>query len=242
MMQELDLDGSGQSERSVYMDLPETVPIHFTLQAFPATPALKDSCGLPWSAAVSPFMNSDVVCCSNEAIPISLIARCKHCFAYINPFCDLRGRFWKCSLCYEVQPFSKAQARYKSHDAEERLPELTEQVLEYEIPLEMKVLEGNSELREEDDEYGVQVPAEMHPPVAIFLIDETGNDAYKQAVILSLKEAVKNMPDETCLGIFTFSDSLGYFDLAPEKPALHRFDLDIAAAPSSAAAAAAGAA
>mmetsp|Transcript_28540 Transcript_28540/g.37344 ORF Transcript_28540/g.37344 Transcript_28540/m.37344 type:complete len:863 (+) Transcript_28540:35-2623(+) len=211
---------------SVLYFQPEAIPIRFSLQSFPQSATVKNNSGLPWSVCLTPFMNSDLICCNTDCIPVKLIARCNNCFAYINPFCELRGRYWKCSLCFEVNPIKKDQKRYRRADADERLPELMEQVVEYELPLETKGTATRAAgsagpqwgASGDDDDLVTAVPSSLCPPVVLALVDETGSEPYKLAVVKALKSALTEMPDEVCFGLFTFSSRLGFFDLSSDKP------------------------
>ena len=101
-----------------------------SLARFPATPGLKDECGLPFGCVVQPFASSDTMS-SRERPPAAEVARCSSCFAYINAQCHLQRRVWSCALCGAKNELPSryqhrgAAGRPGSSTAGQRPPELS---------------------------------------------------------------------------------------------------------------------
>lgn len=60
------------------------------------TAAVKEDCGLPWAVACQPYAQlhdglskeqAEMATDARSNVPLSTVARCEKCFAYINPFC-----------------------------------------------------------------------------------------------------------------------------------------------------------
>eukprot|EP00742_Colponemidia_sp_Colp-10_P008691 GILJ01009428.1.p1 GENE.GILJ01009428.1~~GILJ01009428.1.p1 ORF type:complete len:715 (+),score=92.37 GILJ01009428.1:45-2189(+) len=171
--------------------------ISFSTKEFPDSVSMKDNSGLPWGCIVQPFNAAAEFV---EPPPLSLVARCDACFAYINPYCRVDRSRWKCSLCRNTNSLSD---RYKNrHTNAEEYPELQRSVVEYEFD---EIQEGK---QSEFAEYIVYLAA----------VDLTGSDAYLDAVKSALLATLEALPANSLFGLVTFSRSLGLYDLRTPYP------------------------
>jgi hypothetical protein len=70
----------------------------------PAAGPLLHACGIPLSAVVQPLGTktgaaAPIQQVSVAAPSLSRLARCRHCFAYINSLCELGDSSFTCSVC-----------------------------------------------------------------------------------------------------------------------------------------------
>eukprot|EP00611_Tribonema_gayanum_P005646 TRINITY_DN1486_c0_g1_i2.p1 TRINITY_DN1486_c0_g1~~TRINITY_DN1486_c0_g1_i2.p1 ORF type:complete len:570 (+),score=192.92 TRINITY_DN1486_c0_g1_i2:1-1710(+) len=167
---------------------------------------------------------------TSAPMPSHLVARCSTCFAYINPYCVVSRRWWRCSLCGAHVSLRHAQPtlatgsdpeRYRQPHPLQKVPELIHQVLDLELP------------------FGPQETASLHqhaaaeadrPPVYLALVDETGGAAFLSAVSQALQRVVSTLPDHLCFGLITFSDRVGIFDVAAPLPLVRFADIGAATA------------
>ena len=105
-----------------------------------ATPGLlKDACGLPFSCILEPLAvpaDGLPLYAATGPAPLPLLARCRHCYAYINRYCELSGGGFECSLCGKATALGGGgvAARYlKQPMARDILPELACSVYEVDV-------------------------------------------------------------------------------------------------------------
>ncbi|KAG5192030.1 hypothetical protein JKP88DRAFT_294468 [Tribonema minus] len=215
------------------LTLPEALPIRFTTHTFPLSAAVKDASGIPWGVSITPFTQQQATDAAMDSastpMPSDLVARCSTCFAYINPYCVVSRRWWRCSLCGAHVSLRHAQPtvatgsdpeRYRQPHPLQKVPELIHQVLDLELP------------------FGPQETSSLHqyaaaeadrPPVYLALVDETGGAAFLSAVSQALQRVVSTLPDHHCFGLITFSDRVGIFDVAAPLPLVRFADIGAAA-------------
>ncbi|KAK4687289.1 protein transport protein SEC24, partial [Tremellales sp. Uapishka_1] len=178
-----------------------------TLMAMPSTQSLLNKSKLPLSLVCSPFRSfreSD----GDAPVPVvtdSVIARCRRCRVYINPFVTFveGGNRWKCCMCNlsnEVpQLFDFDQGEGRPADRWAR-KELNHSVVDFIAPTE----------------YMVRPP---QPPVYAFVIDvsqpavQSGMVATAARTILESLDSIPNADKRTKIAIIAVSSSLHFFSL-----------------------------
>ncbi|WVQ78173.1 protein transporter SEC24 [Cryptococcus sp. DSM 104549] len=178
-----------------------------TLSSMPQTQSLLNKSKLPLALVMAPYRSyregdgDDPV----AVVEDSVIARCRRCRAYINPFVTFieGGNRWKCCMCglsNEVpQLFDWDQAANKPADRWAR-KELNHAVVEYIAPTE----------------YMVRPP---QPPVYAFVIDvstpavQSGMVAVAARTILESLDSLPNADKRTKIAIIAVSTSLHFFSL-----------------------------
>lgn len=176
-----------------------------------------------WGCTVTPFATCQSSADSDAGIatiePDAPITRCENCFAYINPLCQVRVRWWLCSLCgHRNHVSSERNSRLRMNG-----PELSHNLVEYVVPLRSHGVAyvADDETRTSDTRRGDQtfklsdyeVPTSQHPPIFIALVDETADPSTIDCVSSALEVFVSSAPEEARFGLVTFSDRLGLFDL-----------------------------
>ncbi|CAG9461729.1 unnamed protein product [Pedinophyceae sp. YPF-701] len=179
--------------------------MQFTVKKFPATPTLKNHCGLPWGCVVSPF--ADVKGDASERAPrTSSVARCSSCYAYVNHQCAFEHYGWICSLCQHLNDYRGLDTRYARGTVRARLPELRSGVTELIV----------------DDSNGIQASADAEivgSPIVLALVDATAPRGQMEAVRSSLLGAIEAMEDSALFGLITFSRRVTMYDLqGPDRP------------------------
>lgn len=180
-----------------------------TLTSMPTTQSILNKSKLPLALVMAPyrsFRESD----GDMPVPVvedSVIARCRRCRAYINPYVTFieGGNRWKCCMCglsNEVpQLFDWDQAAGKPADRWAR-KELNHSVVEFIAPTE----------------YMVRPP---QPPVYAFIIDvsqsavQSGMVATAARTILESFDSIPNADKRTKISIIAVSTSLHFFSLPP---------------------------
>ncbi|WVO17019.1 protein transporter SEC24 [Cryptococcus depauperatus] len=178
-----------------------------TLNAMPATQSLLNKSKLPLALVLAP--HRDIRTSEkDEPVPVvedGVIARCRRCRAYINPFVTFieGGNRWKCCMCglsNEVpQLFDWNQRDEKPADRWARA-ELNHGVVEFVAPTE----------------YMVRPP---QPPVYVFVIDisnaavASGMVAVAARTILESLDSLPNADNRTKIGLIAVSSSLHFFSL-----------------------------
>ncbi|ORX39651.1 hypothetical protein BD324DRAFT_614495 [Kockovaella imperatae] len=180
-----------------------------TITSMPTTQSLLNKSKLPLALVIAPYRSirpSD----GDMEVPVvedSVIARCRRCRAYINPFVTFieGGNRWKCCMCglsNEVpQLFDWDQREGKPADRWSR-KELNHAVVEFIAPTE----------------YMVRPP---QPPVYAFCIDvsqqaiQSGMVATAARTILESLDTIPNADKRTKVAIIAVSSSLHFFSLTP---------------------------
>ncbi|KAF8761747.1 CPII coat sec24 protein [Rhizoctonia solani] len=181
-----------------------------TVNAIPTTNALLNKSKLPLALVLTP--NRSVRATDNDEVPVitdTVIARCRRCRTYINPYVQFidGGNRWKCCMCSmsnEVpQLFDWDQARNQPADRWARA-ELNHAVVEFIAPTE----------------YMVRPP---QPPVYTFLIDvshsavQSGMVATAARAILESLDRIPNADDRTKVAIIGFDVALHFFSVVPDS-------------------------
>ncbi|CAD6937165.1 unnamed protein product, partial [Tilletia laevis] len=178
-----------------------------TLNAIPTTAALLNKSKLPLGLVLTPYrsVRQDD---GDEPVPVvtdTVIARCRRCRTYINPYVQFieGGNRWKCCMCNisnEVpQMFDWDQDNNRPADRWKR-PELNHAVVEFVAPRE----------------YMVRPP---QPPVYVFLIDVSyhgTNSGMVATAARTLLESLDRLPNEdsrTKIAIIGVDTSLHFFCL-----------------------------
>ena len=173
-----------------------------TLNAIPTTNSLLSKSKLPFAVVLSP-MRTVRPEEGDEPVPVvtdSVIARCRRCRTYINPFVTFvdGGQRWKCCMCYitnEVpQLFDWDQETNQPADRWQR-PELNSGVVEFIAPRE----------------YMVRPP---QPPVYVFLVDVTyaavasGMVSTMASTILASLDAIPHEYNRTKISLLCYDEDL----------------------------------
>ncbi|XAO24239.1 protein transporter SEC24 [Cryptococcus bacillisporus CA1280] len=178
-----------------------------TLNAMPTTQSLLNKSKLPLALVMAPYRSIRETD-NDPDVPVvedGVIARCRRCRAYINPFVTFieGGNRWKCCMCglsNEVpQLFDWDQRGEKPADRWAR-KELNHAVVEFVAPTE----------------YMVRPP---QPPVYAFVIDvssaaiQSGMVAVAARTILESLDSLPNADNRTKIAIIAVSTSLHFFSL-----------------------------
>jgi protein transport protein SEC24 len=179
--------------------------IRSTLNCVPTTHSTLKKSKLPFALVIQPYASLHDV---EDPVPVvqdQMIARCRRCRAYINPFVTFldQGHRWRCNMCNltnEVpQAFDWDAASQKQLDRWQR-PELNHAVCEFIAP----------------QEYMVRPP---QPLVYLFLFDvsyasvTSGLLATSARCILESLDRIPNADRRTRLGFMAVDSSLHYFSI-----------------------------
>jgi hypothetical protein len=102
-----------ESDRVVANLFPDVLPISITHGEFPASAETFDVLGTPLGCIVTPFIatasRAEALEHGTSKIESGkLLARCAHCQAYINRYCELSQFSFACSLCAHRTPFTRS--------------------------------------------------------------------------------------------------------------------------------------
>ncbi|KAG0368603.1 COPII subunit [Gamsiella multidivaricata] len=176
-----------------------------TLNAIPATSQLLQKSRLPFGLVITPYRSVKE---GDEPVPVvtdSIIARCRRCRTYINPFVRFveGGQRWKCNMCYTLNEVPSSF----DYDSQTQQPvdrwqrkELNHAVVEYIAPTE----------------YMVRPP---QPLVYLFVIDvsyaaiQCGMVATAATTILESLDRIPNDEGRTKIGIITVDSSIHFYNL-----------------------------
>ncbi|GJJ77306.1 protein transport protein SEC24 [Entomortierella parvispora] len=176
-----------------------------TLNAIPANSQLLQKSRLPLGLVITPYRSVKE---GDEEVPVvtdSIIARCRRCRTYINPFVKFveGGQRWKCNMCYTLNEVPSSF----DYDSQTQQPvdrwqrkELNHAVVEYIAPTE----------------YMVRPP---QPLVYLFLIDvsypaiQSGMVATAATTILESLDRIPNDDSRTKIGIVTVDSSIHFYNL-----------------------------
>ncbi|KAF9787909.1 protein transporter SEC24 [Thelephora terrestris] len=180
-----------------------------TINAIPTTHALLNKSKLPLALVIAPYRSVKE---GEEPVPLvtdTVIARCRRCRTYINPFVQFidNGNRWRCCMCSmsnEIpQLFDWDQQRNQPGDRWARA-ELNYSVVEFVAPTE----------------YMVRPP---QPAVYVFLIDvshaaiQSGMVATATRTLLENLDRIPNEDSRTKVSILAFDTSLYFFSIQPES-------------------------
>ncbi|KAF9346231.1 COPII subunit [Mortierella sp. AD094] len=183
-----------------------------TLNAIPANSQLLQKSRLPFGLVITPYRSVKE---GDEPVPVvsdSIIARCRRCRTYINPFVKFveGGQRWKCNMCFTLNEVPSSF----DYDSQTQQPvdrwqrkELNHAVVEYIAPAE----------------YMVRPP---QPLVYLFLIDvsypaiQCGMVATAATTILESLDRIPNDEGRTKIGIITVDSSIHFYNLntASQEP------------------------
>ncbi|KAF8609164.1 protein transporter SEC24 [Ceratobasidium sp. AG-I] len=180
-----------------------------TINAVPTTSTLLNKSKLPFGLILTPHRSVREIDHDPEVPVISdtVIARCRRCRTYINPYVQFidGGNRWKCCMCSMSndvpQLFDWDQQRNQPADRWSRY-ELNHSVVEFVAPTE----------------YMVRPP---QPPVYAFLIDvshaavQSGMVATAARAILESLDRIPNADDRTKVAIIGFDVALHFFSIVP---------------------------
>ncbi|KAF9131018.1 COPII subunit [Mortierella sp. 14UC] len=176
-----------------------------TLNAIPATSQLLTKSRLPFGLVITPYRSIKE---GDEPVPVvsdSIIARCRRCRTYINPFVKFveGGQRWKCNMCYtlnEVPSSFDYDSQTQQPVDRWRRKELNHAVVEYIAPTE----------------YMIRPP---QPLVYMFVIDvsypaiQCGMVATAATTILETLDRIPNDEGRTKVGIITVDSSIHFYNL-----------------------------
>ncbi|CBN75666.1 conserved unknown protein [Ectocarpus siliculosus] len=121
--------------------------------------------------------------------------------------------------------FTQELSRYRDRRTFRSLPELTQETVEFELPLDSKgAMMRNGEVLLENG-YLAQEPAAARPLVYLAVVDESGGPEYHDVMAEVLDTCVQRLPDDCRLGVVTVSDRVGLVDLAAPLPHVQLVDL-----------------
>ncbi|KAG0009170.1 COPII subunit [Entomortierella chlamydospora] len=183
-----------------------------TLNAIPANSQLLQKSRIPFGLVITPYRSVKE---GDEPVPVvsdSIIARCRRCRTYINPFVKFveGGQRWKCNMCFTLNEVPSSF----DYDSQTQQPvdrwqrkELNHAVVEYIAPAE----------------YMVRPP---QPLVYLFLIDvsypavQCGMVATAATTILESLDRIPNDEGRTKIGIITVDTSIHFYNLntASQEP------------------------
>ncbi|KAF8975060.1 COPII subunit, partial [Entomortierella lignicola] len=176
-----------------------------TLNAIPSNSQLLQKSRLPLGLVITPYRSVKE---GDEPVPVvsdSIIARCRRCRTYINPFVKFveGGQRWKCNMCFTLNEVPSSF----DYDAQTQQPvdrwqrkELNHAVVEYIAPAE----------------YMVRPP---QPLVYLFVIDvsysavQCGMVATAATTILESLDRIPNDEGRTKIGIITVDSSIHFYNL-----------------------------
>jgi hypothetical protein len=150
---------------------------------------LKDACGIPFSLIVQPLAPPPDPLPLHAAAgpaPLALLARCRHCYAYVNAHCAITNSGFRCSLCGKATDFGSQAAlrqRYLNQAmARELLPELACPVYEVDCG-------GADEAALAAGGAGGGGPGEQGAPAYIALVDAASDEDFLELVSLRIEIA-----------------------------------------------------
>ncbi|KAI9486752.1 MAG: hypothetical protein EXX96DRAFT_517011 [Benjaminiella poitrasii] len=176
-----------------------------TINAIPASESLLKKSRLPFALVLAPYRSLKE---GDEPVPVvkdSVIARCRRCRTYINPFVTFveGGQRWKCNMCFLLNDvpaaFDYDNQTQQPADRWKR-PELNYGCVEFVAPTE----------------YMVRPP---QAPAFVFVIDvsysaiQSGMVATAARTILDSLERLPNDENRTRVGIITVDSSLHFYNL-----------------------------
>ncbi|KAF8986187.1 COPII subunit [Entomortierella lignicola] len=176
-----------------------------TLNAVPATSQLLTKSRLPFGLVITPYRSVKEGDVPVPVVSDSIIARCRRCRTYINPFVKFveGGQRWKCNMCYTLNEvpssFDYDSQTQQPVDRWER-KELNHAVVEYIAPTE----------------YMVRPP---QPLVYMFVIDVSYpavNCGMVATAAKTILESLDRIPDDegrTKIGIITVDSSIHFYNL-----------------------------
>ena len=182
--------------------------VRSTLNAVPTTHGVLKKSKLPFALIIQPYSSLHDV---EDPVPLvqdQVIARCRRCRSYINPFVAFleNGHRWRCNMCNltnEVpQAFDWDATAQKPIDRWQR-PELTHAVVEFVAP----------------QEYMVRPP---QPLVYLFLFDVSyaaitnGLLATSARTILESLDRIPNADRRTRVGFLAVDSNVHYFAIPPD--------------------------
>lgn len=178
-----------------------------TLNAVPTTSALLNKSKIPLALVISPYRSIKEGDAPVPLVSDTVIARCRRCRTYINPFVQFidGGNRWRCCMCNmtnEVpQLFDWDQVHNQPGDRWLR-HELNHAVVEFVAPTE----------------YMVRPP---QPAVYVILIDvshaaiQSGMVATATRAILENLDRIPNEDERTKLAVIAYDTSLYFFSMLP---------------------------
>ena len=205
-------------------------PFVFTHKEFPADSNSSSDIGSPLGLMACPLvgrgdglhLRPELTRNTEQA---SKMARCSHCTAYINPYCDITNVRWFCSLCGSRNTFTKHMPRYRAGDTRS-LPEMQHTIVDFSMPLngEYQSIQPSvsGSLKHDTDVY--KVTARTSPLVHVFLIQESMSHDCLRAVIESASQTIREMHDDAHIALVSFSNrvcvyncSMDSYDFDPKK-------------------------
>eukprot|EP01104_Vermistella_antarctica_P009054 TRINITY_DN230_c0_g3_i1.p1 TRINITY_DN230_c0_g3~~TRINITY_DN230_c0_g3_i1.p1 ORF type:complete len:746 (+),score=141.18 TRINITY_DN230_c0_g3_i1:85-2322(+) len=198
--------------------------LSFTASSFPENSRVKNASGLPWGVVIQPFAQSGRLNETSKPCAVATdVARCRSCFAYVNPFVSFvqtdgddddegvsshqatataeTSDTWICSLCGTRNTLEGE--RYSTPSSRTLLPELTESAVEFEVATSGDGGDGAGTL-----------------PVYVAVIDVSachGGDTYIGVVKSAILAALEVVPSQSLFGLITYSDRIGVFDLRSKE-------------------------
>ncbi|RIB11003.1 protein transport protein SEC24 [Gigaspora rosea] len=176
-----------------------------TFNSVPSTASLLSKSRLPFGLIITPYRSLKE---GDDPVPVvtdTVIARCRRCRTYINPFVTFveGGQKWRCNLCFlsnEVPSQFDWDLQTSQQANRWNRAELNHAVVEFVAPTE----------------YMVRPP---QPPVYLFVIDvsfpavQSGAVATAAKTILESLDRIPNEENRTKVGFITVDTSLHFYSL-----------------------------
>jgi hypothetical protein len=185
--------------------------IHFTTKLFPKKASLKEKSGLPWGFVFQPLVppykdttSSNSSPFTAQQLPLSKVARCQTCYAYINPFVKFTDKKWRCPLCHQSNSL-KGSLRYASSATRSQLPELKLAYIEYTLDEESEEKE-DLELTSED------------LLIVIAVVDITTVQFIQQEIVKALSQLLDVLPPTCLFGLVAYGAEMSIYDLRSPTP------------------------
>lgn len=204
-----------------------------SVSAFPETPATSSDAGIPIGCVVRPLADlgrrsdsydddeEDKESSADSATSVLIadeIGRCDACGAYINPYCSLLNRTWRCALCGGHNPLG---SRYASnlHGRAEALHELSDYAIELDFTDGASRGEWNGgENDATRDPLAAAIESVTPPPVFVAVVDVSASEDFLETVRAALHAALAALPEDALFGLVAFADTIGAYVLATAQP------------------------
>ena len=165
--------------------------LHSSVAQFPSDASTLKDVGIPFGCVVQPLAPvefAEVDCDADD------VGRCVNCGAYINRFCDLLRREWRCSVCGRTSPLGPRYSGAGNRDRAE---------------FHESVYDAVFTVGEEDHDT---------PPVYIAVVDGTAGGAFLDLVRAALHAGLAALPPDALLGLIVYSDTISIHMLGSARP------------------------
>lgn len=174
---------------------------NFSSYAIPNSKDMMDTQPLPTGLLLSPCVR---LVPPPPFLPTS-ISSCLKCGIYVNTYCNIliQSKQWRCIFCSNVNKFS----HHNNVDLNTR-PEVTKKVIEFVFDDDEKDMTGDCHPKCSSHD--------IHTGLGdtyLFVIDCNVHQASFQELRKALAEVVSNLPQDSCIGLITFSNVINFYNL-----------------------------